>query len=182
MLAVALAKLVVKFFKQNAGVDFSKPPQLQREYIREFNQKMRIYGVDKFSMPTFVSSVNYFKTFEDLTNNKPLGVLVVYIPQDYVSRLLTLLHYPDVDEKDDNALKDACGTFANVIAGQFKSAVSSMGFIELEMSHFTNYLNTSLKGVDYCIEQREKYEIAFELYGQKRLVIEMSMGAIPRIY
>lgn len=181
-LATALTKLIVKFFKENAAVEFSNKPQLKREFIREFNKKMRIYGVEKFSAPTFVSTVNYYKNLEDLQNSRPLGVLIVYIIQDYVSSLLKSFNYPDIDDSDDNALKDACGTLCNVIAGRFKAEISSMGFIELEMSHFTNYLNTSLRGVDYCVDQPEKYEITFEIYRQKKLVVEMSMGAIPRIY
>src|SRR3989338_10183476 len=155
--AVVLTRLVTKFFRTQAELEFSSPPRMKREFIKEFNKKMRIYGVEKFYTPTFVSTVNYYKNFEDLQNNKPIGLLVVYIPQDYVAQLLKLLKYPEIEASDDNALKDACGTLCNVIAGRFKSEVSAMGFIELEMSHFTNYLNTSMRGVDFCTEQNEKY-------------------------
>jgi hypothetical protein len=81
--------------------------------------------------------------------------------------------------EEDEELKDATGTLLNVIAGQFKIDIVEIGYT-VEMSHFSNYRNSALRGVDFNPKQTDKYEISFDVDNQKRLVFELSMGEYPR--
>jgi len=140
---------------------------------------MRADGMEKFNDPTFVSTVNYYASVKDMEKHSAVGALVVYVEQSYIVTLLKILKYPPVDDEDENAMKDSCGTLCNIFAGHFKSKISSMGFIELEMSPFFNYRNTASAGVEFCFKEYDKYEASFYFDNKKRLVVEMTMGAIP---
>jgi len=94
--------------------------------------------------------------------------------------LLKLLKYPLADDEDLDALADCCGTLCNILAGAFKTAISKMGYLELEMSAFKSYRNKAISGVDFCYNERDKYEVSFFIKDQKRLVVEMSMGVLPK--
>jgi len=56
-----------------------------------------------------------------------------------------------------------------------------LGYEELFMSSFTSYKNSVLDGVIYEPSQTEKYEISFEVRGIRRIIIDYTMGNIPRI-
>ena len=108
---------------------------------------------------------------KDLAKKKTLGALVVYVEEDYVADLLRMLKYPQVDLNNDDALKDACGTLANIIAGRFKSEMIAHGFAALVMSPFTNYRNSALEGVAFYPKQLDKYEINVHIVDKKRLIL-----------
>ena len=48
------------------------------------------------------------------------------------------------------------------------------------MSHFMNYRNNAFLGVDFCYQEYNVVEIECEIAGEKRLVIEMTMGIVPK--
>ena len=114
-----------------------------------------------------------------MAKKKTLGALVVYVPEAYLPKLMRTLQYPAIDDEDEKAMLDSVGTLCNIVAGRFKSEISSAGYIELEMSHFNNFRNSPLFGIDFCLAEYDKYEVIFELEGSKRMVIEMTMGVVP---
>ena len=177
--AAELARAVTELLKEKGEIKFTKDPVLVRKNILEYNGRMRADGMEKFNDPTFVSTVNFYASAKDMEKHSALGALIVYVEQAYICTLLRLLKYPPVDDENIEAMKDSCGTLCNIIAGRFKSAISSMGLIELEMSPFSNYRNTASAGVEFCFKEYDKYEITFFIDNHKRLVVEMTMGAIP---
>ena len=179
-LANTLAESVVAIFKEKGEMKFSKPPAPKLKSIIEYNGRMRADGMEKFNNPTFVATVNFYLNAKEMEKHNALGAVVVYIEQGYVVDLLRLLKYPPVDDENMDALRDCCGTLCNIIAGRFKSAISSIGFIELEMSAFASYRNTAPRGVEFCFKEYNKYEIEFYITDIKRLVIEMTMAPIPK--
>lgn len=179
-LATALADSVAAIFKERGEVKFSKDPVIHKKNIVEYNGRMRADGMEKFNNPTFVSSINYYATPKDMEKKNALGAIIVYIEQGFVVDMLRMLKYPPADDENMDALRDCCGTLCNIIAGRFKSAISAMGYIELEMSHFSSYRNTAPQGVAFCYKEYDKYETIFFINGVKRLVIEMTMGSIPK--
>jgi len=114
-----------------------------------------------------------------MKRNKVWGALVVYVEEIMVPEMLKTLKYPEVDVLKEDRLKDACGTLANLIAGGFKNEMKALGFPDMEMSHFTNYRNSALVGVDFYKNQAHKYVLDFMFGGVKRLVLELTMGPIP---
>ncbi|MDP2654272.1 MAG: chemotaxis protein CheX [Candidatus Omnitrophota bacterium] len=173
---------IVGLFGERAPeLKFSKPPVKAKMPIIEYNGKLRADGMEKFdNEPTYVSAINYYANTKDMEKKKALGTVVLYVQQNYISKLVRILQYPPVDDESDEAMQDSCGTLCNIIAGRFKSEISNAGYIELEMSHFVTYRNSAVSGVDFCYNEYDKYEIVFEIEGQKRLVVELSIGVVPR--
>lgn len=182
LLALALTGVIRKYLRDRGEVALSHDPVMERKPIVEFNNQMRVFDIEKFSTPTFVSTINYYDTMEDLRDHRALGFLVIFIEQGYLPTLLKLLKYPDIDWDDTNALRDASGSLCNVIAGQFKTEIVALSQKELEMSHFTYYDKQAAKGIEFPKGQTEKYEIDFEIDGHKRLCLEMTMGPLPLKY
>lgn len=180
--ALLLAKVVERILSRKAGIDLSKPPRLELKPITEFVRRMRVSGLLKFNERTYIAAINLFKTEEDSEQHKAVGAIVLYIPETYVAKLFRELEYPSViDEDDQEALLDACGTFCNLIAGNFKSGLTQLGYQELVMSHFSSYKNEVLNGVIYDPKQTRLYEISFEIRGEKRIVADLTMGPIPKV-
>jgi len=175
-----LAQSVEKMFMERNSVHFSKDPELQKKLIIEYGGLMRADGMEKYNEPTFISYINFFLNAKDMEKNKAIGAIVVYIEQSYVTGLLKLLRYPLADDEDLDALADCCGTLCNIIAGAFKTEISKAGYLELEMSHFTSYRNRAVVGVPFHFDEREKMELAFFIQNQKRLMIDMTMGVLPK--
>jgi len=175
-----LIKGVVALFKERGELIFTKDPVKERKSIIEFEGKMRADGMEKFNNePTYVSAVNYYASEADMQKEKVLGALVIYVEQAYLPKLMKLLQYPPVDDESEEAMLDSCGTLSNIVAGRFKSEISSAGYIELEMSHFRTYRNSAFAGVVFCRNEYDMYTIDFEIAEKKRLVLEVSMGIVP---
>ncbi len=180
LFAQALSKSVTKMFRERNDIKFSQEPELVKRNIIEYNGMMRADGMEKFNEPTYISFINYFNNPADMEKNKAIGGIVVYIEQTYVADLLKLLKYPAVDDDDAEALSDCCGTLCNIVAGAFKTEISNMGYIELEMSHFTSYRNRAVVGLPFSFNERDKYELSFFIKNEKRLIVDMSMGIVPK--
>ena len=146
----ALAKSVEQLFLERNNIKFSQEPKLERKGIIEYNGKMRAEGMEKFNDPTFISAINYYLNTANMEKNKAVGAVITYIEQGYVTTLLKLLKYPMADYEDLDALADCCGTLCNILAGAFKTAISKMGYLELEMSAFASHRNKAISGVDFC--------------------------------
>lgn len=171
---------VALFQERNADIKF-KTPVKNRLKIIEYDGKMRADGMEKFNNePTYVSAINYYINKVDMEKKKTLGVIVIYVEQNYMAKIMKLLQYPPVDDENEDALQDSCGTLCNIIAGRFKSEIAKAGFIELEMSHFVTSRNNMVPGVSFCFTEFDKYEITFDIDGAKRLVIETTIGAVPK--
>ena len=108
-----------------------------------------------------------------------LGALIVFIQADEIARLMWSFDYPRIDEDDDAAILDACGTLTNLIAGYFVKELRDLGRVHLQMSHFENYINTAVDGIAFASDETEKYAVDFWIKGTKRIVAELTMGPVP---
>lgn len=175
-----LAEGTIALFRERE-VSFSKPPVKTKKKIIDYEGKMRADGMEKYNNePTYVSAVNFYLNAADMEKKKTLGTVIVYVQQSYIAIMLKLLKYPPIDDESEKAMLDSCGTLSNIIAGRYKSEISSAGLIELEMSHFMTYRNTAVVGIDFCRSEFSLYELVFEIDGKKRLVLETSMGCVPK--
>ncbi|MFH1359854.1 MAG: hypothetical protein ABIJ41_02320 [Candidatus Omnitrophota bacterium] len=175
-----LTKGIKNLFGERGEIKFSKDPEIVKKDIIEYQGRMRTDGMEKFNSPTYVSFLNYFANKADMEKKKALGALVLYVEQNFMAPLMKKLKYPAVNDEDEEALKDSCGTLCNLIGGRFKSEISCQGYAELEMSHFYTYRNSASDGVAFCFSEYEKYEISFTIDNEKRVVVEMTMGIVPR--
>jgi len=170
----------VALFKERGDIHFSSLPQKKRRRIIEYQGRMRADGMDKFNnQPTYVAAVNFYLNAKDLENEKAVGALIVYVEQSYIATLMRLLEYPAINDESEQAMLDSAGTLCNILAGRFKSEISAAGYVELEMSHFINYRNSAIAGIDFCFHEFDLYEISFDIKDEKRLVMEMTIGHLP---
>ncbi len=178
------ANLLIKgmdgLFMERGEIKFTKPAEKVLGAIIEYQGKMQADGMEKYkNEATYVSAVNYYLNAADMAKKKAVGALIVYVEQTYMPKLMKLLKYPPVDDENENALLDSCGTLCNILAGRFKSEIVSGGYIELEMSHFSTFRNSAVPGVDFCASEFDLYTLSFFIENEKRIVIDMSMGIVP---
>lgn len=176
--AVLLTKVIERLLQQKGRLYLSAKPQIRKVAIIEFMKRMRVWGLEKFQGTTYISTVIFYKDEKKLKKDEALGVLVIYIEEEYVNYLLDRMEYPIEDAYDTEALMDACGTLANLIAAKFKSGLVQIGLKDLAMSHFSSYRDQILNGVPYDRHQKSKYEISFEIKGVKRLVADLTLGPL----
>jgi hypothetical protein len=177
-----LCTAVRRMLKLKGGVDVSPDPVVLEKEIVSFNQRMRVDGLEKFNARTVFAVVKFYVDVDALDQDKPIGALIVYVEADDLGRLLWKLDYPRIDEDDEEVLLDGCGTLTNLIAGYFVKEIADMGHVHLEMSHFESFINSAVNGVAFASQQTKKYEVGFYLAGKKRIVAELTMGPVPRVY
>lgn len=178
VLALALATSIQKMLNDKGGIYLSAEPELWQKPIVEFGKRMRVDGLEKFDDRVAISVIQLYRSTETMRANKILGTIIVYIPVSYIARLLKLLEYPLIDEDEESLVLDACGTIVNLIGGAFVKDLAVVGYGYLQMSHFESYINSVLDGIPFAVGEQAKYEIAFEINCQKRLVVEFVMGEI----
>jgi len=180
-LALALSAAVKKIFYEKSGTVFSNEPKLEKKLITQFVHRMRVDAMEKFNATTAFSVVQFAANDETLEKQAYLITLVVYLEQKFLPEFLRLLQYPYIDSDDETEVKDGCGTLCNLIAGQYKREITALGYKDLMMSPFENYINTAADGVGIPNGATEKFELSFEVEGSKRLVVEMmTLSMLPK--
>lgn len=179
--ATLLIKGVEDLFAERSDVKFTKEAEKIKGNIVEYNGKMQADGMEKFmNEPTYVSAINFYLNAADMAKKKAVGAFIVYVEQAYMAKIMKFLKYPPVDDESENALLDSCGTLCNILAGRFKSEIAKNGYIELEMSPFSTFRNSAVPGVDFCFAEYEYYTINFFLENDKHMVIDMTIGVVPK--
>ena len=179
-LSLGLTVAVKKIFRKIGDVRLSQEPAMEKKPITSFMSRMRIDAMEKFNNPTVFSVVHFYQNKKKQEKNNPVGFLIVYVEKKFIPELLRLLKYPYIDNDDDEAVKDGCGTLCNLIAGYFKNEISRLGYAELEMSHFHSYINSIADGVELLANPTDKYEISYSIEDKKRLVTETVMTPLVR--
>lgn len=180
-----LANVMRLTLQKRAHIELSQPPEIRQVAIVEFLKRMRLWSLDKFKDTSYISIIQFYLDENEKKKNKSLGALIIYLESSYIGYLFKRLGYPNLDEDDMDVLKDACGTFCNIIAGLFRTALVDLGYVELDMSHFSCYVDSVPtiekipSGVDYHPTQTHKYEINFEILGVKRIVADLTLGPVP---
>ncbi len=180
-MALGLTAAIKKVFFEKSEHRFSSEPSIEQKVIIQFINRMRIDAMEKFNAPTLMSAVHYYKDATAMSKDDPVGLIIVYIERIFVPEMLRLLKYPYVDYDNDDEVLDGIGAISNLIAGYFKTELGRLGYVDLEMSHFRSAINTVSDGVEYCKNQKNKYEIAFEIDGERRMVVDMIMDPLLKI-
>ncbi len=181
-LALALCAAVKKVFYEKSGTTFSSEPRLEKKFVTQFVQRMRMDAMEKFNATTVFSVIEFASSQENLEKQKYLITMVVYLEQKFLPEFLRLLQYPYIDSDDEEEVKDGCGTLANLIAGQYKKEVAVLGYKDVTMSPFESYINTFADGVGIPNGATEKFEISFDVEDTKRMVVEMiTLAMLPKL-
>jgi hypothetical protein len=179
--ATLLDQSLTELFMERGELQFTAGIKKEKKKIIDCDKRMRADGMEKFNHePTYVSAITFYANQKDMAGNFPIGVLVVYVEQEYLPKMMHLLKYPPVDDESEDAMLDSCGTLCNIIAGRYKSEISKAGYVELEMSHFVTYRNNAFNGVAFPTSEYHLYEMTCLIDNKKRMVLEMTMGTVPR--
>ena len=180
-LATVLKDALVKMFIDYGGINIGIDAEVQRKNIVDFrDHHLRADGIEKFNTPCCVGFINYYLSEKDLKDHKPIGAIIVYLENNYISQLMKILKYPVLDDEDEEALLDGAGTICNILAGAFKSEMSIHEYAGLEMSAFQTYRNAALTGVKFHPKEYFLYELDFFIEKEKRIILEFTMGPVPK--
>ena len=155
-------------------------PETKTQEIVEYDNRMRISGMEKFSAPSYISAVNYYLNQGELEKHHAKGVLIVYVDTENASKLYKGLGFQFPDDEDDNSMLEANAKFCQMIAEKFNSELASAGYGSLVMSAPSNYKNNAIEGVEFSPDQKQKQEYSFFYWKRKTIVVEVSMADIPR--
>lgn len=175
-----MAEVILRTFEHKGKLDVTSQPVPKLRPIVSMNKRMKAVSMGKFNGTSYISVINFYLSIEDVRAKKAVGALVVYIGEKFIVDLFAQMGYPGLDEDNDEEMEDAVGTFCNIIAGKFKLALKQLGFIELEMTHFLSYQNEATGGVLYDTSQARKYEITFEIDNENALIVELTLGKVPK--
>lgn len=180
-IAEILAASVEALFKERGEIVFSEKSKLELKQIIEYDGKIRANGIERYEGEvTYVSAVNFYANAAGLEKRKTLGALIIYVEKEYLPKLMKLLQYPPVDDEIEQAMLDSIGTLCNIVSGRFKSEIKNAGYVDLEMSHFINYRNNAVVGIDFCSKEFDYYEMDCYIDGVRRVSFDMTMGIIPK--
>ena len=179
--AVCLTGVILRTFEHKGKLDVTSKPLPKIRPIVTANRRMSIMSLNKFSGTTYIGIINFYKNKTDSKSGNAIGALIVYMGERFIVDLFAQMGYPGLDENNEQELEDAVGTFCNIIAGKFKLALKQLDFIELEMAHFSTYQNQVREGVLYDPKESRKYEMTFEIDKQKAMIVELTLGAVPRL-
>jgi hypothetical protein len=172
-LALALSAAVKKVFFEKSGLTFSNEPVLEKKQIAQFDGSMRVDAMEKFNATTVFSVIQFAADQAGLGREQYLMTLIVYLEQKFLPEFLRLMKYSYIDSDEDSEVKDGCGTFVNLIAGQYKKELANLGYKDFMISAFQSHINTTPEGVRIPQGVMEKYALSFEVEGARRLVVEL---------
>ena len=180
-LALALTAAIKKIFFEKSETTFSSEPTLEKKPITQFVHRMRIDAMGKFNTTTVFSTIQFAANEEDLQRKEYMLTLIVYLEEKFLPEFLRLLQYPYIESDNEDEVKDGCGTLVNLIAGQYKREMASLGYKDLMMSPFQSYINTTPDGIGIPRGLSDKYELGFEVEGVRCLVVEMvTLDMLPK--
>ena len=177
-IATACIKVVENILKQKSILAFTKDPESVQRDIIEYDSRMRVFGMEKFNGPCFMSVINYYFSQEDLKNHKACGAFIFYVEESCAGKLLKALGFKGFDDEDEAAVLKICGEFCEVLAGEYKNELSNVGYKDLVLSAPTNYHNVVPEGVEFSYDEYVKYEMSFHLWKQKAVVVDITMKSL----
>lgn len=177
-LTTTCINIVESTMQQMGNLQFSKPPESVERKIIEYHSRMRVFGMEIFNAPCYISVINYYLSDRHQKNHDSCGAFVLYIEEENAGKLLKTLGYKGLDETDPAAMSEACGELGNVLGGNFKNEMAKLSGVSLITSAPANYHNTVPEGAEFHFGEYVKYETSFHIWKQKLLAVDVTMGSI----
>jgi hypothetical protein len=161
------------------NVSFSKPPEFSEHNLIEYASRMRVFGLEKFGLPCYISYVNFFLSPEASKKDMPVGTLIIFIEHNNATRLLKSLGYPNINEDEEGTILEKAGEFCVAMANQFKTSIASNGYKELTVSTPLTFKNDIPEGVPFDYNEKKYYQLDLFFWKQKTLIFNLTLGAVP---
>ena len=176
-LAVTLTNVVKSFLEKNGTAALTKEPEIVERDIIEYESRMRVFGMEKFNAPCYISVVNFYPSQKDLEAHNACGALVLYLQLENADKLLKALGHRKFDDGDDEVMLGKCGELSTAIAESFKNEIGSQGSRSLVPSAPLNYKNVVPEGVEFDYNEHKLQEVSFYLWKEKVLAFDVTLTA-----
>ena len=163
---------------KRSSLTFSSEPTFRERTIIEYKSRMRVFGMELFNGPCYISTVNYYLSEADKDERNPCGAFVLYIEEGCAARLLKALGYKGFNEDDDASMAAACGEACEMFADEYRGELIPLGYKDLIVSKSKNYHNNVLEGIEFSYDQYVKCETSFNLWRQKAFVVDITLKPV----
>lgn len=174
-IATTCLKVIQEAIQSKSMQVFSQDPVIAQREIIEYDSRMRVFPMEKFNGPCYITVVNYYLTDQDLKNHNAYGAFVLYIEEECAGKLLKSLGHKGFDEDDEETVLDICSEFCKLLASNYKNELKNLGYKDLVMSDPLKYHNVVPEGVEFNYSEYVKYELSFYLWKQKALVVDITL-------
>ncbi len=162
------------------GVIATSPPETKEKDIVEYENRIRINGLEKFQAPSYISAINYYLNEADAKRaGKAKGALILYVDVENSGKIYKALALPFPDDEDDASMMNCNGMLCKIIGDAFKNELVNMGYADLFMSAPDNYRSSIVDGVEFSLDQKKMLEFSFFYLKRKSIVVELSLAGIP---
>ncbi len=178
IIATTCMRVVESTIQQMCNLTFSQSPQSVPRDIIEYDSRMRIFGMEIFNGPCYISVVNYYLTPKHLEDHDACGAFVLYLEEKVAGQLLKAL-FKGFDDDEESVMLDTCGQFCHILGENFKNEISKQGYLDLSMSAPQNYRNNCPEGVEFHYDEYIKYETSFYFWKEKAMAVDITLSPVP---
>jgi hypothetical protein len=148
--------------------------------IIEFGGRMRLFPMEKFNGPAYVSTVNFYRSQKDMADSFAAGTFALFVKEDAAERLVKAFGRSAKDAEDEASVMGICAELCGILAGNLKNEMASHGYMELIVSAPLRYKNSVPEGVQFDYDLFKKQEIVFGFWKEKNIIVEACFGNIPK--
>ena len=175
IISAACVRAVEYALKQLSSLSFTSEPAFVQREIIEYDSRMRVFGMEIFNGPCYISTVNYYFSETDAKGHNACGAFVLYLEESAAARLFKSLGFKNYNEDDDVKMMATAGELCQTLAEAFKKELSGLGYQDLIIGQPLNYHNFVPDGVEFSYDQYVKCETSFTLWRQKVLVVDVTL-------
>ena len=175
----AIISVVEDVFRQLCHTEFSAEPVAVEKDVIEYDGRMRIFPMEKFNAPAYVAVVTYHLSQKQLEAVDPVGTVILYVKEDMIEKFFKAFGHSVSEAEDEGKCLDVIGQLCDIIAGNLKNQLGSMGLADLVLSTSSKHKNAIPEGVPFDYSLFKKQELSFSFWKEKCIVIEVCLGNIP---
>ncbi len=179
VLNTTITRVVQETFKKMLHVDPQGQPAIVQRDIIEYDSRMRVFPLEKFNGPAYVSYVNLYLSEKELQANNAAGAFVLFVKEDIAEKLLKAFGRSLKDGEDEGVLMEHVGKFCHVLVEGLLKELTGLGYTNLFLSTSFQARNSVPEGVPFDYELYVKQEITFTFWNQKCIVVEACLGPVP---
>ncbi|HBG60241.1 MAG: hypothetical protein A2Y03_05480 [Omnitrophica WOR_2 bacterium GWF2_38_59] len=175
-LAKKLSEYVESTFEQLCKTSFIGEPEIIVKDIIEYKTRMRLFGLEKFNGPCYISAVNLYLNDNELKKDHALGAVILYIEESVASGLLKATGQKGIDCEDFDSITNYTGEFCSNIVSQFKNHLISSGYTNIVMSAPSNHQDDIPLGVNFKFSENKYCELSFVLKKEPAIKVDFTIG------
>ena len=176
--ATKLSECIASVFEQKCKTEFIGTPEIVEKDLIEYNSHMRVFGLEKFNGPCYISAINLFKNDEDLKKNRSIGAVILYIEETTASDLIKAMGQKGVDHEDIDTITSYTGEFCKTIVDQFKNNLNSLGYNNIISSEPFNYQDDIPGGVNFSFKESKFSELSFVVNKEPAIKVDLTIAPI----